>query len=64
MLRKLRTDRQFEQAFLAHSSIYVRRRMDYTSSRIGAVEGFNPLYVTVGGERLMRDEYDFLKADT
>ncbi|MDQ1909083.1 hypothetical protein RAC89_01045 [Paenibacillus sp. GD4] len=57
---RLVTDRQFEMAFLTHSSVYARHRKHEEYHFIGGLDGFNPLLVTVSGTKLERDEYDFL----
>jgi hypothetical protein len=60
MARRLRTDIQFEKAFKARATVYAKDRQDRTHDVLGALEAFNPIFVTVSGSRLFRDDYEFL----
>jgi len=60
MVRRLQTDAQFERAYRSQAAVYVRDRSRNANPYVGALEGFNPMYVTVSGERLPRRDYDFL----
>ncbi|MCI3923861.1 hypothetical protein MO973_26905 [Paenibacillus sp. TRM 82003] len=63
MPRKLHTDIQFERAYLARNTVYARDKDHSTVDRIGSLESFNPIFVTLSGTRLFRDDYDFLIHD-
>lgn len=58
--RKLTSDRQFEKAFISHYTVCVRDKGRRVIDYIGSVEGFNPIVVTVGGKKFMRDDFDFV----
>jgi hypothetical protein len=60
MARRLHTDIQFEKAYAARATVYAKDRLDGTHDVLGALESFNPIFVTVSGERLFRDDYEFL----
>lgn len=63
MPRKLHTDLQFEKAYLSRNTVYARDKERAALDRIGSLEGFNPIFVTLSGSRLFRDDYDFLVND-
>lgn len=56
----LRTDRQFERAYLSKSTVCVRDKCRYENAFIGGLESFNPIIVTVGGKKFLRDDYEFV----
>jgi hypothetical protein len=63
MTKRLRTDQQFEHAYLIHSTVYVRDKGKQVSY-LGSLEAFNPILVTVSGKRFVRDDYEFLIVDS
>jgi hypothetical protein len=58
-MRPLLTDEQFERAYLAGASVYVKDKQGMLPDTVGALEAFNPLFVTVAGEWLPRDGFEF-----
>lgn len=60
MGRPLQSDAQFERALRAKSSVYARRRDRDAPDVLGALEAFNPVYVTLAGNRLFRGDYIFI----
>ncbi|TBL80002.1 hypothetical protein [Paenibacillus thalictri] len=58
---KLSTDRQFEQAFLSHCTVYVREKSGVSDHFIGSIFAFNPVIVTVGGQPFSRDRHQFMR---
>lgn len=61
MFQQLRTDHQFEQVYLTQATVYVKDKYEPAEGMIGSVEAFNPIFITVGGHRLLRDDFDFMK---
>jgi hypothetical protein len=59
MTKQLTTDEQFEHACLSHSTVYVKDKHGEMNGFIGSVEAFNPVFVTVSGQQLMRDDFEF-----
>jgi hypothetical protein len=61
MLRNLRTDEQFEQAYVNRSTICARDPQDDEASLIiGSLDSFNPILVTIAGTVLERNQFDFM----
>ena len=60
MTKRLQTDMQFERALLSRSTVYARRRHPGRIDHVGAVDSFNPIFVTLSGARLFRDDYEFI----
>ena len=60
MGRPLQSDAQFERAMRAKCSVYARRRRGDAPDVLGALEAFNPVYVTLAGNRLYRGDYIFI----
>ncbi|GIQ70378.1 hypothetical protein DUZ99_15475 [Xylanibacillus composti] len=58
-MKCLYTDQQFEQAYLAHATIYARSKAGSRLPLIGTMEAFTPLFVRLAGQMLARDEYEF-----
>ncbi|HZG87221.1 hypothetical protein [Paenibacillus sp.] len=60
MVKRLQTDMQFERALHARSTVYARRRHAGQLDHVGALDAFNPIFVTLSGARLFRDDYEFI----
>jgi hypothetical protein len=60
MTTRLRSDEQFERAYLTHASVYVKDRCKQEQDLIGSLEAFNPLFITVSGTKFVRNQFDFI----
>ncbi|CAG7645183.1 hypothetical protein PAECIP111802_03450 [Paenibacillus allorhizosphaerae] len=59
MKKRMKTDYDFEAAFLAQSPVFVKHEMMEQYGFIGGLESFNPIFVNVGGRLFLRDECEF-----
>jgi len=62
MSRQLQTDVQFERALRSRTSVYAKDKLGGKLDFVGALDAFNPIYVTVSGARLFRGDYEFVTA--
>ncbi|TVY01017.1 hypothetical protein [Paenibacillus cremeus] len=59
MGKRVITDHDFEKAYLRQKTVRVNHRFAVEVPFIGGLEGFNPIFVTVGGRRFLRDDCEF-----
>ncbi|CAG7637434.1 hypothetical protein PAESOLCIP111_03843 [Paenibacillus solanacearum] len=59
MKKRLRTDGDFETALWAQSPVFVRHETMEAFGFIGELQGFNPIYATIGGRWFLRAECEF-----
>ncbi|WP_309120159.1 hypothetical protein [Paenibacillus sp.] len=60
MSRQLQTDAQFERALRSRASVYAKDKLGSNLDFVGALDAFNPIYVTVSGSRLFRGDFEFV----
>jgi len=64
MSRPLQSDVQFERALRSRSSVYAKDKLGGNHDFVGALDAFNPIYVTLSGSRLFRGDYEFITTQT